>query len=70
MPIFKFEVLETLSAIVAVRAPDADTARALVESDYSAEKIVLDSAHMAGDMEINQIDITESDPEPDFTINC
>lgn len=70
MPIFKIEIHETLTAVVAVRAADKDEAMQMVEDDYSAEKIVLDSAHIGGDIEFNHIDQSEADPEPDFTINC
>jgi hypothetical protein len=70
MPNFTFEIRETLCAIVAVRVADADEARQLVEDDYSAEKIILDSSNIAGDMEIRQIVFSEANPEPDFKINC
>lgn len=70
MPIFKIEIMETLMAVVAVRAANEDEARELAVDEYGGEKIVLDSSHMAGDVEFRNIGESEGDPEPDFTINC
>jgi hypothetical protein len=69
MPIFKFEIVETLNKIVNVRAEDEAAAKEMLIDSYGSEEIVLDYDDKNADTEFWIISL-EDKREPTFTINC